>query len=248
MSVDMRCKIVGVDDRYHDVVIVEVPGIYPHGTLLPERFSLLYQPAALALDKAMQEISSEGGQLFISDMFRSAEDQAKAHADYLMGRKSAYSPPSCGSMHESGRAIDIDVGNTVIGLKKTKEILLKHGWIGIANKGKECWHHDWRGEDGQRAYDEAPTGMKKYAAMARYCKEVIGNTASLPEAEEYENKIVKLQKALNKLEEAGLAEDGIYGPKSRAAVIKFQKKHGLVPDGMAGPITWAKIEELLRDT
>jgi len=35
--------------------------------------------------------------------------------------------------------------------------------------------------------------------------------------------------------------DGIYGPKTRDAVIAFQKKHGLTPDGIAGPQTLAKI-------
>lgn len=35
--------------------------------------------------------------------------------------------------------------------------------------------------------------------------------------------------------------DGIYGAKTEAGVIKFQKKHGLTPDGIAGPATLAKI-------
>ena len=35
--------------------------------------------------------------------------------------------------------------------------------------------------------------------------------------------------------------DGIYGAKTEAAVKKFQKKHGLTVDGIAGPATLAKI-------
>lgn len=35
--------------------------------------------------------------------------------------------------------------------------------------------------------------------------------------------------------------DGIYGAKTETGVIKFQKKHGLTPDGIAGPATLAKI-------
>lgn len=35
--------------------------------------------------------------------------------------------------------------------------------------------------------------------------------------------------------------DGIYGAYTQQAVIKFQKKHGLTPDGVAGPATLAKI-------
>lgn len=35
--------------------------------------------------------------------------------------------------------------------------------------------------------------------------------------------------------------DGIYGTKTKQAVIKFQKKHGLTADGIAGPRTLEKI-------
>jgi len=35
--------------------------------------------------------------------------------------------------------------------------------------------------------------------------------------------------------------DGVYGAKTEAGVKKFQRKHGLTPDGIAGPATLAKI-------
>lgn len=38
-----------------------------------------------------------------------------------------------------------------------------------------------------------------------------------------------------------LAEDGAYGPKSKAAVISFQSAHGLQPDGIVGPKTLAAL-------
>ena len=33
--------------------------------------------------------------------------------------------------------------------------------------------------------------------------------------------------------------DGIFGPLTRSAVVKFQIDNGLVPDGIVGPRTWA---------
>ncbi len=38
-----------------------------------------------------------------------------------------------------------------------------------------------------------------------------------------------------------LAVDGIFGPKTRARVVEFQKNKGLVADGIVGPKTWAAL-------
>ena len=35
--------------------------------------------------------------------------------------------------------------------------------------------------------------------------------------------------------------DGIFGQKTKQAVIQFQKDHGLTPDGVIGPKTWAAL-------
>lgn len=48
-----------------------------------------------------------------------------------------------------------------------------------------------------------------------------------------------VQKAL------GLEVDGIKGPKTRAAIIKFQKQHGLVADGIVGPKTEAFLRPII---
>ncbi len=56
-----------------------------------------------------------------------------------------------------------------------------------------------------------------------------------------------VQHALNMLgiPNPALVEDGQIGPKSKAAIMKFQQSKGLVVDGVAGPITKAALATAL---
>jgi N-acetyl-anhydromuramyl-L-alanine amidase AmpD len=47
-----------------------------------------------------------------------------------------------------------------------------------------------------------------------------------------------LQKAL------GLTADGVFGSQTESALRAFQRKHGLVPDGVLGPAGWAALDSL----
>jgi hypothetical protein len=47
--------------------------------------------------------------------------------------------------------------------------------------------------------------------------------------------VAAIQRAL------GLPADGVYGPRTRAAVKRFQRRHGLTVDGVAGPETLAAL-------
>lgn len=58
--------------------------------------------------------------------------------------------------------------------------------------------------------------------------------------------VKKLQESLNKLGFNCGTADGIFGPKTEAAVKAFQKANGLAVDGIVGPATQAKLEEMLR--
>jgi peptidoglycan hydrolase-like protein with peptidoglycan-binding domain len=60
--------------------------------------------------------------------------------------------------------------------------------------------------------------------------------------------VEELQRQLNRwitaTQPAGLAPlvvDGIFGPRTAAAVRAYQRAHGLVVDGIAGPRTWASL-------
>ncbi len=59
----------------------------------------------------------------------------------------------------------------------------------------------------------------------------------------------RLQQALNIIGYSPrLDEDGRYGPATRKAVTWFQQLHGLKADGIAGPVTYAKMNTLMATT
>lgn len=53
-----------------------------------------------------------------------------------------------------------------------------------------------------------------------------------------------LQTMLNTVQGAGLTVDGIFGPRTEAAVLSFQSANGLAADGICGPRTWAALASL----
>jgi peptidoglycan hydrolase-like protein with peptidoglycan-binding domain len=52
--------------------------------------------------------------------------------------------------------------------------------------------------------------------------------------------VMELQARLNQRGEA-LAVDGLFGPLTRAAVVRFQQANALAPDGIVGPLTWGAL-------
>jgi hypothetical protein len=52
--------------------------------------------------------------------------------------------------------------------------------------------------------------------------------------------VAGLQRRLNR-DGAGLRVDGVFGPKTKQAVIRFQRTHRLAPDGIVGPKTRAVL-------
>ena len=75
--------------------------------------------------------------------------------------------------------------------------------------------------------------LKKYAAPAT--KPKYTDAMSLGDADRGED-VAYLQKFL------GITVDGIFGPKTHAAVVAFQRKHkNIIADGVVGPITWELV-------
>jgi lysozyme len=85
-------------------------------------------------------------------------------------------------------------------------------------------------------------GQKKPVLLGRRKREAdlyftrYSPATSVPD-ELYNNHVKYVQSKL------GLAPDGIFGLKTRAALIEFQKFNGLIADGVIGPQTLGKLNE-----
>lgn len=53
----------------------------------------------------------------------------------------------------------------------------------------------------------------------------------------------RLQRALRRTPNLGLAVDGAFGAKTETAVKEFQGGAGLAADGVVGPLTWAALPD-----
>jgi len=203
------------------LVAVKVSSIYNRAPL-PGRMAKAAPDMAAALDKVVQDLHSLGHDLRLSDMFRSYEMQWQAHQDYATKKKKAYSPPPGGSMHEGGRAIDIDLSSIGVSLKKFSEIAQAHGFTPIIDKPdpsrSEAWHFDCRGSH-QAVYDYVRKG-KAGAAMPPYTQMAASAIASIGVQLDavHDQDVAFLQSALIRLGLDPGRIDGVLGALTRSAL------------------------------
>lgn len=140
------------------LVAIAIQSIYgnPHPGPMPRRMARVSPDFRGALLRIATDVASVGGYFAVSDLYRTYTMQVQAHNDYVSGKKRAYSPSPGGSMHEAGRAVDIDVGHLRISLPAFWDIAARHGVVPILSepnpRASECWHFECRGSH-QRVYD-----------------------------------------------------------------------------------------------
>ena len=81
----------------------------------------------------------------------------------------------------------------------------------------------------------ATGGLPAYPGTAL---RVGSNGESVRQVQRCLNRVAQRQPAIGML-----AEDGIFGPRTQASVIAFQRAFGLNPDGVVGPLTWARLAQ-----
>jgi D-alanyl-D-alanine carboxypeptidase len=104
---------------------IKIKSIYPSGDL-PKNMARCTPDMLNALQGAAADVKTAGGELILSDLYRSYDMQLQAHLDYVTGKKKAFSPPPGGSMHEAGRAFDLDLSSLKMKLSDFWKIAAKH--------------------------------------------------------------------------------------------------------------------------
>lgn len=178
--------------------------------------------ALLALE---QDVKNVGGILRLSDLFRSYDMQYQAHLDYVSGKKSAMSPAPGGSLHEAGRAFDIDLGELNMPLAQFWKLAAKRGVVPIIPKPdsskSEAWHFECRGSHAKvyADYVNRKNGnFKPYKAMAVSAILAIGQSVDDLRGK---NDGARIQSALIRLGENVGNIDGDIGPKTRGVLVKM---------------------------
>lgn len=198
-----------------------------------------------AIVEVSKELQEKGGKLFLSDLFRSYDMQLQSHLDWKSGRKKAFSPAPGGSLHEAGRAFDLDLGSIKVSLADFWEIAKKHGLFPIIDspnpRKSEAWHFDCRGShdvvynyyrDGHGTNISSP-----YKAMAMSAILAIGVKVDLFGKNQKE---AYLQSMLVRLGHRLGSIDGQIGMKTRTAL-----QEAGVADGSVDEMIMA-LEDLLQ--
>lgn len=216
---------------------IDIPSIYMKNAQrlpLPPRMAQCTPDTHAAVERIGKDVRRLGGQLYLSDLFRSYDMQFQSNLDYTTGKKRAFSPPPGGSLHEAGRALDLDLANLKVSLKEFWVIARKHGVYPIITKpdsrASEAWHFDCRGSH-QLVYeyysDGRGTDMKPYAAMAASAILSIGVQVDRfgPRQREaaIQSYVIRLGQSIGNI-------DGRIGRKTEAALAHLGVSRGPVDD------------------
>jgi hypothetical protein len=217
------------------LVPVSVASIY-NNAALPQRMAKCTPDTATALQGVVDDLRTLGHNLRLSDLFRSYEMQRQANLDYVEGRKKAYSPPPGGSMHEAGRAMDIDLDSMGVSLAEFWEIARARGFYPIIDQAiagrSESWHFDCRGSH-HLVYQyvqqgKAGASIPPYKQMAQSGILAIGvRVDGLPDQE-----AAAIQSGLIRLGCDPGRIDGVTGQRTLAAI----RDAGLDPDDLLGSL------------
>jgi len=210
-----------------DVDIMSVYTLHDQRVPLPRRMAHATPDMKMAIHQLAVALASRGGKFILSDLYRSYDMQFQAHLDWLTKKKKAFSPEPGSSMHEAGRAFDVDLASLRMSLAEFWALAAGFGVVPIiAQPDKsisECWHFECRGSH-QLVLDYYQAGKgtnfkKPYAAMAASAIAATGVKVDM-----FEGRMLgaQIQSALIRLGHTIGNLDGSPGPKTHTALASLQ--------------------------
>ena len=218
---------------YTPLIPVNIASIYQGP--LPHRMAQCTPDTKVAIEAVAADLAALGFGIRLSDLFRSKEMQAQSHADFVEGRKKAFSPAPGGSLHEAGRAMDIDLGSIGVPLAKFWEIAKAHGFSPIIDAPdphrSESWHFDCHGSH-HAVYEYVQAGkagkmLAPYTQMAQSAIMAIGVVLDTVPAQD----VAYLQAGLIRLGFDPGRIDGVQGNRTLGALRDAGAD-------LADPVTW----------
>jgi hypothetical protein len=212
------------------LLAVQIPSIYESGGQrmpLPKRMALATPDMKLALFRIGQEVRAAGGVFQLSDLYRSYDMQLQAHLDFVSQKKSAFSPAPGASMHEAGRAFDVDVAALKMPLAAFWKVAERHLVVPIIAEPKagvsESWHFECRGSH-QLVYNhyKAERGNNFAGPAAAMAASAIVATGVRVDKFGVNAVGAQIQSALIRLGKNIGNLDGGIGPRSRGALEALQ--------------------------
>jgi hypothetical protein len=218
---------------YTPLLPISIGSIY-NGPL-PHRLAQCTPDTKAAIEAVARDLNGLGFGIRLSDLFRSHDMQAQSHADFVEGRKKAFSPPPGGSLHEAGRAMDIDLSSIGVTLPRFWEIARGHGFSPIIDAPdphrSESWHFDCRGSH-HAVYEYVQAGkagamLAPYTQMAQSAILAIGVKLDVLPAQD----VAFVQAGLIRLGFDPGRIDGVHGDKTTCALQAAGADLG-------DPVTW----------
>lgn len=208
------------------LVGIDILSIYEKGgqrAMLPSRMARCIPDVKKTILSIKAVVEKDGGALYLSDLFRSYDMQLQAYLDWKTGKKKAYSQPPGGSMHEAGRAFDLDLGNLKMDLKGFWNIASVHGDTPIIASpdptASEAWHFDCRGSH-KIVYEYYKSGKGNNFTNPSHVMAVSAILAIGLPVDMFKDKLepAYIQSALIRLGKEIGNIDGDIGPKSKKAL------------------------------
>jgi hypothetical protein len=208
--------------QFAPLVPITIPSIYNNDGPLPAHLAQCTPDTKAAILAVAADLTALGFGLRLSDLFRSRDAQEQAHEDFVEKRKTAFSPPAGQSMHEAGRAMDIDLSSIGVPLNKFWEIAAARGFTPIIDapdpSRSESWHFDCRGShDAVYQYvksGKAGTAMAPYTQMAQSGILALGITLDAVPTQD----VALIQAGLIRLGFDPGRIDGVQGARTLAAL------------------------------